>query len=201
METERRPFPLYDMSIAMMKQKPQLHVIDIEKDTETIARLAEGQRSALKSIMDAYLAGLTAFVRRLIHEPSDAEDIVQETFLRLWQYAPQWKKGGRIKPWLYTTAYRQAIDMKRKTARLKPLDETALASLQTTPISDQHRSIENKLRQLPQRQSVAVDLVYIQGYSHMEAAHIMGISPDALTSLVARARRELIKKSAKRRTA
>ena len=201
METERQLFPRYDMSIAMMKQKPQLHVIDIEKDTETIARLAEGQRSALKSIMDAYLSGLTAFVRRLIHEPSDAEDIVQETFLRLWQYAPQWKKGGRIKPWLYTTAYRQAIDMKRKTARLKPLDETALASLQTTPISDQHRSIENKLRQLPERQSVAVDLVYIQGYSHMEAAHIMGISPDALTSLVARARRELIKKSAKRRTA
>ena len=172
-----------------------LTVIDIEKDTQLMRAIAARQQSALQDVMAQHLSGLLAFVTRLVRERADAEDIVQEAFLRLWQSAGDWKQGGRIRPWLYTTSYRLGIDHIRKNARLEPLEDEAFSQqdfqqdLETSLV--QQADISALIGQLPQRQRAALSL-YIEGYNHVEAAQIMDISLDAFTSLLARARKTLL---------
>ncbi|MBC6444869.1 MAG: sigma-70 family RNA polymerase sigma factor [Alphaproteobacteria bacterium GM202ARS2] len=174
-----------------MPSSSHLTVIDIEKDTGLMRALAARKQSALQDIMNQHLSGLLAFATRLVRERTDAEDIVQEAFFRLWQAAADWKQGGRIRPWLYTTTYRLGIDHIRRQARHAPMQEDG------EPLQDMEASLVERadisalIGQLPQRQRAALSL-YIEGYNHNEAAQIMDLSLDAFTSLLARARKTLL---------
>lgn len=137
------------------------------------------------------------YAYRLLTDRSEAEDVAQETFLRLWTHARQWTPQTRLSAWLHRVAHNLCIDRLRGRAehsserveRLQASDRpsTLVARRQVA------KAVEEAVSALPERQRVAISLVHFQGLSNTEAAEIMDISVDALESLLARARLALRK--------
>ena len=129
----------------------------------------------------------------------EAQDVAQETFMRVWQQAPRWKAGeARFDTWLHRVALNLCYDRLRRQ-REEPAAEIADEAdpdpavapdvqLEGRACGEQVRAA---LAGLPVRQREAVVLNYYQELSNVEAAGLMGITVEALESLLARARRNL----------
>jgi len=169
-------------------------------DKQLLALIAEGDKQAFSLLMKHYLPAVINFSLRYFPQRSDAEDIAQETFTRLWCKAPVWQdKGISVKAWLFRVAYNQSIDQlrKQKPEYLADYDENIIdeaAFIERMMDIDSRLSIQRvALENLPERQRTAIALCAIKGFSNSEAAIVMGTSVDALESLMARGRRTLKK--------
>jgi len=164
-------------------------------DIRLFRRIARGDKSAFAQLLTAYLPSLLGFIRRYIRETAQAEDIAQETFLRVWLRAADWKQGEHSpRSWIYRIAFNLCIDALR---RQKPGSNNLDALIDpATPEQDaislsQHRHLHEAIARLPERQRTALYLCAFQDLSNKEAAAIMKLGVEALESLLARARRNL----------
>lgn len=166
-------------------------------DTETrqFLRIAQGDKHAYAQLLATLLPSLLVFIRRYIKEPAQAEDIAQETFLRVWQRAADWEpREHSPRSWIYRIAFNLCIDAIR---RQKPTTDALHELIDVhspehhTIAQNQHSHLHTAIAQLPERQRNALYLCAFHGLSNKEAAAIMILSVDALESLLARARRSL----------
>lgn len=180
--------------------KTQSIPLDQESDKTLLARISQGDKTAFSIVMQRYLSSVTLFVMRYFSQRSEAEDIAQEVFIRLWCKAPVWEdKDVPVKAWLYRVAYNLCIDQSRKQKLEygsdydeRIIDENAFIEKligAEAELAVQKMALDN----LPERQRTAIMLCAIKGLSNKETAIVMGISIDALESLLARARRKLKK--------
>jgi RNA polymerase sigma-70 factor (ECF subfamily) len=150
--------------------------------------------------VDAHLRRVVGLAYRMLGDMAAAEDIGQETFLRLWRQAPRWEAKARIATWLYRVAHNQCIDLLRGRKTVSEEDAPEAADTGTSPGADpamDHQSrqvaaaVNGALARLPERQRTAITLVHHNEVTNIAAAEIMGISVDALESLLARGRRRM----------
>jgi len=161
--------------------------------------MADVQRqdaAAFETLLDRHLAPLGRFLFRLSGNRADAEDLAQETFLRIWREARRWQPGRvRFTTWLYRIAHNLAIDRHRKNREVASAEPPEVAA-DSTPhdelaLDERGRRVRNAIAALPERQRTALLLVHFQGLSNGDAAEILDVSVDALESLLSRARRSL----------
>lgn len=167
-------------------------------DKALLVLIAQGDKSAFAQLMGKYLPAVTGFTMRYFPQKTDAEDIAQETFIRLWCKAPVWEdKGISVKAWLFKVAYHQCIDQLRKQKNQFNYDEQPavvdeLACIDRLIGVEADLSIQKvALQGLPERQRTAIMLCAVKGLSNRDAAAVLGISIDAMESLLARGRRKL----------
>ena len=169
----------------------------IDPDAELVARVGRGDRVAAQALMNRHLPKMLALARRMLSDPVEAEDAVQEAFMRLWTHAARWQPGrAKFETWLYRVTLNKCYDRlrRRPTAKLEEAANVAdpapgpEASLQNSVLALQ---IEAALNTLPDRQKAAIQLCHYQDCGNIEAAEILGISVEALESLLARGRRTL----------
>lgn len=173
---------------------------EIEADAELIARIARGDAAAFRELSDRYLPKILTYAARLSRNPTEAEDIAQETFLRAWQHAPDYKPKGRASTWLFAIAHNLAIDRMRRRRR-RPEDFEVDDERDAAPYSrgpgqllerkEKVLTVQQALDQLPERQREALVLSHEQGLSNPEIAQVLDTSVEAIESLLARARRGL----------
>lgn len=172
------------------------NIRDVE-DAALVVRVAEGDVSAYRELLARHAAKLQRFALRILRDAADAEDVVQETFLRLWQRARDYSPDARVGTWLHRITHNLAIDRLRARGRVTALlddeDAAPVSAPQIHVLADMERreTLARALDALPERQALAVMLVYFHEHSGAEAAHVLGVSEDALESLLARARRAL----------
>ena len=132
---------------------------------------------------------------RWVMHQQDAEDIVQDAFLKLWNGKARWKanKKARFTTWFYRILYNQAMDMlrARKRSRSDILDD--IPSLDKNAeeqeiFGQQQRELRKVISELPDNQRIAVNLFYFEDLSQKHIANMMGISLKALESQLSRAR-------------
>ncbi len=168
-------------------------------DDYLIAAAAAGDGAAWSALVERYLGPITGHAWYMLGDPREAEDIAQEAFIRLINKAPKWEPdgGARLKTWLYRVVVNLCIDRKRKHVALPvaelpelagPIDSTAE---ERDRALDVKRAVRGALDALPARQRSAVVLSYYQGFTNREAGEILGISAEAVESLLARGRRGL----------
>jgi len=169
----------------------------IDPDAELVARAGRGDRVAAQALMTRHLPKLMSLARRMLGDPAEAEDAVQDTFVRLWIHAARWQPGrAKFESWLYRVALNQCYDRLRRRP-MAPLDEAlGVPDPAAGPAANHERavlaaSIEAALAELPDRQRAAIVLCHYQECGNIEAAEILGISVEALESLLARGRRSL----------
>ncbi len=134
-------------------------------------------------------------LRRRVGDPSLAEDLAQEVFLRAWLHAPAGLPELRLRAWLYRVATNVAIDALR-ARHARPLDDAlvldllgdaALASADTPEDRDERLAIEAALAQLPARERALVTLL-LAGYGPTDAARLLETTPEAARKRLSRAR-------------
>ncbi|GAB2921572.1 RNA polymerase sigma factor [Paraburkholderia jirisanensis] len=168
-----------------------------DPDADLIAQVGQRDPAAVRTLVARKLPRLLALAVRMLGDRMEAEDVAQEAFLRIWQHAPRWREGeARFDTWLHRVALNLCYDRLRKQPD-EPADELP-DSADPAPLPDvrlEARSraarVQAALAALPVRQREALVLNYYQELSNVEAASLMGITVDALESLLARARRNL----------
>ena len=183
-----------------------------ESDDALMRRAGSGDKAAFAVLVRRHLARATAVAQRIVANRSDAEEIVQETFLRCWQKAPEWlpandrvpgdrtgaDAAGRaqIGTWLYRVLVNLCLDRRR---RPRPVEIEAAAAVaddrangfDVRAASETSRRVAAAMDALPDRQRAALALCYFEGLGNIEAAAALEISVGALESLLVRGRRAL----------
>lgn len=127
---------------------------------------------------------------------ADSEDIAQEAFLKLWQNPQQVRDPRALKGWLMRVASNAVIDRSRKPRHggLDGANEVSDPAAKPDAPLDRNqaaRLVDQKIAALPERQRLALSLIYFEGMSNIDAAAVMDVSIEAVESLLARARRNL----------
>ncbi len=168
-----------------------------ESDDSLLARIGKGDRDAWAIVVNRHLPPVTRYATYVLHDSAQAEDVAQETFLRLMKKAADWQSNGgaTLRTWLFRVALNLCIDHKR-TRRTEPLDTIGETPDPTDQAVLDHRidlgqNVRIALANLPERQQAAIALVHFEGFSGAEAADALDISVEALESLLARGRRSL----------
>jgi len=168
---------------------------EAEADAARMRRVGDGDAAAFRELSQRHLAPVTRYAARLLGDAAEAEEVAQETFLRLWQQAPRWQPRAKVSTWLYRVAHNQCIDRLRRRREAGPaaLDRMSVGTRPSQLLADKQVALEVELAlaELPERQRAAVSLVHYQGLGGTEAAEVLEISVEALESLLARGRRAL----------
>ena len=165
-----------------------------ETDDALVLRLAGGCGAAMAALSARHLDAVLACAWRILGDRAEAEDVAQETFIRLLRKAPDWQPGGpALRSWLLRVASNLCIDRRRSHARSVPMpdDIEDLPAPAGAPLDEDlaiRRAVRRAMAGLPPRQLAALVLVHFHGLSGREAASALGTSEDALESLLARAR-------------
>jgi RNA polymerase sigma-70 factor (ECF subfamily) len=181
--------------------------LDGASDETLLARYGAGEAAAARVLAERLVPRLLAVATRMLGgDRAEAEDVAQETMLRLWRQAPAWQEGGaRVSTWAYRVAANLAVDRLRRRGRAQALDaaddppDGAAPVWQRMAEAERLAALDAALAALPERQRQAVVLRHIEGLSNPEIAEIMEVGVEAVESLTARGKRALAAALAGRR--
>lgn len=168
-----------------------------DPDAQDVAGAGRGDRAAAARLIARHAPKLLTVARRMLGGQAEAEDAVQDVFLKLWTHAARWRPGtAKFETWLYRVTLNACYDRLRRRGG-EPL-EAAAAVPDSGPLPDAGldggalvSAVEAAVAALPERQRAAILLCHFQDRGNIEAAEIMGLSVEALESLLARGRRSL----------
>ena len=144
-----------------------------------------------------HLPAMLAVARRMLRDDAEAEDVAQEAMLRLWRSSDRLEIGAYgIRPWLRRVVSNLCIDRVRagrNTTVTDEVPEQPQAARQVAGIEEREaaKRVDAALKSLPGRQRLALVLFHYEGLSQIEIGAAMGVSDEAVESLLSRARRSL----------
>jgi RNA polymerase sigma-70 factor (ECF subfamily) len=158
-----------------------------KEDLELVNGLVRQEPDALERLYQRYGTVLKAVIMKVLHDETEAEDVLQEVFLQVWDRAIHYSaEKGKLLSWLSTVARRRAIDRVRQTCAYrratdrfevvsrhpdKEVDEIHTVECQAQQ-DDVRELIDRQLDLLPDRQREAICLAYLEGHSQREIASI-----------------------------
>jgi RNA polymerase sigma-70 factor (ECF subfamily) len=165
-------------------------------DSGLLQAAAARDRAAFAEIISRYHQPVYRLVWRMTGGSGDSEDIAQEAFVRLWRNPAQVREAGALKGWLMRVASNAVIDRSRKPKHsdielVPEISDPAAKPDAPLDRAQAARMVDAKLAALPDRQKLALSLVYFEGLTNIDAAQVMEVSVEAVESLLARARRSL----------
>ncbi|SFN76632.1 RNA polymerase sigma-70 factor, ECF subfamily [Mesorhizobium sp. NFR06] len=166
-----------------------------DPDEELVRRVGAGDPAAVQAMVARKLPRILALANRMLGDAAEAEDVAQETFVRIWRHASGWRQGhARFDTWIHRVALNLCYDRLRRRREWTTDELPKVADAAPLPDAmpgDEARRISQALQRIAPRQREAIVLVYYQELSNIEAAGAMQVSVDALESLLARGRRAL----------
>jgi len=176
-------------------------------DDELMRLSGTGDRLAFQRLVARHLKRASSLAGRVTGNRSDAEEAVQEAFLRAWLKAPEWRardaltNGATFATWFNRVLVNLCIDRVRRP-RVDPIEAAdAVSDPAPNPEAvaasgEVARRVADAMAQLPDRQRAALALCHFEGLSNAEAGEILELSVGAVESLLVRARRMLREKLA-----
>jgi RNA polymerase sigma-70 factor, ECF subfamily len=167
-------------------------------DTELIGRMAKGDQRAMPLLFARHRTRIHRFVLRRVRSEGLAEDLVNETFLAVWQQAGRFQGGSSATTWMLAIAHNKAVSALRKR-REEALEEGAAeavpdgADSAETGLAKSGKAgaLRACLDRLPDEQKVVMDLVYYHEQSVKEVAQVLGIPESTVKTRMFYARRKL----------
>jgi RNA polymerase sigma-70 factor (ECF subfamily) len=179
-------------------------VYDDAADGVILSEIAAGDQEAFRRLHRRYAGLLYAAIHRILGDPNDTEETLQEVLNSLWHKADQYHPGrGRPITWLTSTARNRAIDRiraRKRQARLKDAYSQSLDFVQrsTSPVAgpeaairrDTCEAVRSAVMELSGIQREAIEKVYFEGFTQQQIADQLG---EPLGTVKARIRRGLAK--------
>ena len=171
----------------------------MDNGTELYRRFLAGDEDAILALVAAYRPGLQQYLYGFLHDAGLAEDLTQETFVRLLLKRPKDSGGASFKTWLYTIGGNLARDRLRKEKRKRELPLEVCFSLAdpsptpetTAETAAQHAQLLRAMEQLSPVQRQALYLTYFEGFEVQALAKILGKSRHNTSALLYRAKQAL----------
>ena len=158
-----------------------------DPDTVLMLRVAEGDVEAMAALFERTYADVRTLCLRLT-QPAHADDLAQETFLRVLRYAKSFRGDARFSTWVYRIARNVCLDHMRAPKPFLALDEIDEPASDDPP---RHRLLERALGLLSSDQREALVLVRLHGMPYADVASVLDCTPGAARTRVCRALRRL----------
>jgi RNA polymerase sigma-70 factor, ECF subfamily len=156
----------------------------VDEPADLLVRVASGDQAAFAALYDMLSSRVFGLIRRVLVDPSQSEEVLQEVFLEVWQSASSFApKKGQGRSWILTIAHRRAVDRVRSSQASTDRDVRIGARDAHTPqegVAEQvemrieGRRVVRALGTLPEPQREALTLAYFGGYSQSEIAALVG---------------------------
>ena len=152
-------------------------------EEELVLSLQHREKIAVEALYDMYSASLFGVISRIINDTAIAEDVLQETFVKIWHsFSSYSTEKGRLFTWMVNIARNLAID-KIRSKDFKNQNKNQEIENNVTFIDEQRNTVykpelmgvKELVQTLKPEQQLIVDLVYFKGYTHVEAAEELGI--------------------------
>jgi RNA polymerase sigma-70 factor (ECF subfamily) len=177
-------------------------------DQADMARLVAGHDTALDALMARHAPAVFRFLYRLLGNADDANDLAQETFVRLFQHRTGFRSGAKLTPWLYTIAGNLArnqhrwrsrhpnVSLDAVSAETDPSPGAVLPAAEASPSeavmkAERTRAVRAAVQALPDDLRQAIVLCEWEDLSLAEAADVLQTTPKAVESRLYRARQLL----------
>ena len=169
-------------------------------EREMVRRALKGDTDAFEEVIALFSRRLYAVAYGVLGNTTEAEDVVQETFLKA--YSRRWliRSPERFPAWLWTTARNRALDIARKHRPAVHIEEIAELADDGMPCpsanlreEERNGAVQRLLHTLPENHRTAVTLLFMEGMSYEEIEETMGLSNGALRGILARAMKTLRK--------
>ena len=168
-------------------------------DDALLDRIATDDEAAFRMLVERHIDRAYALALRILHNRADAEDVVQDTFLKVWTHRSRWESGrAKFSTWLYRVVTNRCIDLRRQprsedvenVPELPDNHPDAVTSIHRDEVNDM---LERAMKKLPDQQRIAVLLSYHDNMSNSEIADVMDTTVSAVESLLKRGRQQLRK--------
>ncbi len=165
-------------------------------DDILMQRTAAGDERAFRQLVARWQQPVFAFLLHMLGSVEEAEDLAQDTFVKVFDQAGRYRPAGKFRSWLLRIAGNKARSTLRRRKVLRWVTFDAASHDQATPGDDPGRSLERRetvdqvraaVSELPERQRAAVVLKRFQGLSYQEIADILDTTVPAVESLLQRA--------------
>ena len=167
-----------------------MHVSD-PIDLDLMQRIAARDTAALAGLYDRHSRLLFSLILRIVRDRGEAEDLLQEAFVRVWTRAEMYdaRMGGPL-PWIVRVARNCAIDRLRARRVRAAVDTPAIdvTAVETAPpaaaiqtpeaavlVAESHRTLADALAGLPAEQRQLIEAAFFEGYTHSELAQRFGL--------------------------
>ena len=149
-----------------------------------LAEVARGDDAAFAAVYDQCAAAVLGTVRRVLRDPAQSEEVMQEVLLEVWRTAARFDPAaGSASAWVMTVAHRRAVDRVRSEQKSAERElRAATASVPYDEVSDavearlEHERVRRCLGSLTDLQRESVTLAYYRGYSYPEVARLLGVA-------------------------
>ena len=182
----------------------------MDEDIKLMLDLKAGDKTAFNSLLDKYGKPIINYIYRFTGSKEDAEDLAQDTFIKVYNAAPNYTASAKFTTWLYRIASNISIDyLRRRKASGNPTsldeefetgdgkfkeqiaDKNISNALETAEKAEKDMEIQKVLLSLPENQRAAIVLKIYEEKSYAEIAAIIGVSVPSVESLIFRARQTL----------
>jgi len=178
---------------------------------DLMARIAKGDEDAFEILVNRHQTSVLNLIYRFIGDRTQAKDLAQEVFLRVWQAAKSYKPEAKFTTWIYRITVNLCLNELRSARRRRwlsfhPSDEGSANTIEETLsdgspspedillVKERGRQISEALQNLPANQRMALILKRYDDLSYQEIAKILNCSVSAVESLLVRVKRTLQEK-------
>lgn len=170
-------------------------------DEKLLEEILEGSHSAFAELVRRHSTKFYNLAYRYLNSRDDAEDMVQNAFLKLWKNPGAWKsnKGAKFTTWFYRIIVNQCLDEKKRSKPVPMGEDEDFKAPDWNPESDIDEArrvahVEAAFKTLREQDQTALNLCFYQELPHQQAADIMGMKLKAFESLLFRAKQALKEK-------
>jgi RNA polymerase sigma-70 factor (ECF subfamily) len=178
-------------------------------DEELMAATAQGDENPFELLVNRHQSRILNLAYRFVGNRTQARDLAQEVFIRVWQAAPRYKPQAKFTTWVYRITANLCLNELKSFGKKKLIFGESLVEEGQTPneesnrapsaedillAEERNRQISHALRSLPENQRMALILKRYDNLSYHEIAKIMDCSVSAVESLLVRAKRNLQEK-------
>jgi RNA polymerase sigma-70 factor (ECF subfamily) len=170
-------------------------------DHELLELIQKGSHEAFAELVRRHTNRFYRVAYRFVQNKESAEDIVQDSFLKLWEDPARWRGelGNKFTTWFYRVVTNLSLDWLKRQRMVEldqdwPLADERPTADESMTQAETYKLLEKAIAALPDRQRTALNLCFAEGLTNQEAAEVMGLNLKALQSLIMRAKTALKKR-------
>jgi RNA polymerase sigma factor (sigma-70 family) len=176
-----------------------MRAVQAQGDPELLAALAGGDLAAMRTLYDRHAPWLAARLTRRCNSPDAVDDVLQDTFVALWQGAERWRGDGEVAAWLWGIAVHRLVSRLRgrREALVLPLEDVAAArpvepsAEELVLLGVEYGDLGTALRRLSPEMRAVVQATVLDGLSTRQAARLLGIPANTVKTRLHRAKAHL----------